>query len=428
MNRWGLHIVAIFAPLVATGAEALEKPEYSNLLSVLYSVQDDIARGDTDAISIQKEIMERLRASLEVSFARSTNDVEWQTVALGFALDGASAQVAAKLMRAFDGSLVGEPLYNAVAAYSSSKLDVAAREFATVDYEAIDSRLAPFVALAHGTADLEIDAPRAARSFERAILLAPGTLIEEVALRRLAVLGIQLGDASILKRVTNLYLRRYSSSPFSGQFFGILAEGAPFLLDEQEAGRLIDLSANLPHRKSIPLLLSLAESHAAAGKVEIVKNLVGKHFQTDVLEAAAWDQRIKFYRLIFGSGEVSASARLANLKAIMAKQLTAKERVLLSISVSNLDEVLKPLELTKLGDDVSRAARLYDVQEPGVIAVGGESLAPISGGENLEVLQQFASVSPNGEADDITKEINLTADKAKFAIQAVDSFLKDTSP
>ncbi len=428
MNRWGLHIVAIFAPLVATGAEALEKPEYSNLLSALYSVQDDIARGDTGAISIQKEIMERLRVSLEVSFARSINDIEWQTAALGFALDGASAQVAANLMRTFDGSLVGQPIYNAVAAYSSNKLELAAREFATVDYEAIDSRLAPFVALAHGTADLEIDAPRAARSFERAIQLAPGTLIEEVALRRLAILGIKLGDASIFKRVTNLYLRRYSSSTFSSQFFGILAEGAPLLLDEQEAGRLIDLSANLPQRKRIPLLLSLAESHAAAGEVEVVKNLVDKHFRKDIPEGVAWDQRIRFYRLIAGGSEMPASARLANLKAIMPKQLTAKERILLSIAVSNLDAVLKPLALTKLGDDVSGAARLYDVQEPGVIAVGGESPATISGGENLESLQQPASVPADGEVDDITKEINLTADKAKLAIQAVDSFLKDTNP
>lgn len=419
----------------ATGAE---RSDAGGLLQALHNVQDDIARGDLSALPVQTELIERLRDTLGNPLNKSRDTAEWETVAVGYALDGAKPNMVRRLLGTIGDESSLHQLALAVNEYSINNMKEAALAFDAVDLNALDPRLAPYVALAMGTANLESDVKKAIRSFEQAILLAPGTLIEEVALRRLAILSVTVHDAALFKRSTNLYVRRYSASPFAAQFQSVLVEGI-LLLDDQNARDLADLIGSQPSPKRTLILLSFSEKFAVNGKLEIVKYISEKYFSGRIVKDDAIADRVALYKTISDS-KTRADVHLQDtLRAIDTNFLTAGEVKLWSKAMNAFDVILKPLEAESQDSNLEKAKELYQARKLET-AVSGQAepadnattmpeaplaaVHPSAVGAAVETsAAEPAKLAPK---DSLLDEIELSATKASDMLKSIDKLIKDS--
>ncbi len=462
----GLVIALCFASAINSVAVAAEDFEVSGLLHALHEVQDEIARGDLSALSLQKELADRLRDSLENPLSKARDEKEWATIAIGYSLDGASPQVARRLLSRVDATNPLYPLALAVSEYTTGNMKEAARLFDKVHIDHIDPRLAPYVALATGTANLDVDTKKTIRNFEQATLLGPGTLVEEVALRRLASLAASTGDAALFERSVNLYIRRYHSSPFSGQLFALLAEKTPSLFDEKKTSDLIGLVAAQLPRTYIPVLLAIAESHATVGKLGIIKVMTDSYFAKAEGIAGAASDKIKLYQVISAPVSSYNERTLETVSGINAASLSAQEVVLLGKTMTTLEGILKPLTAS-VDDKAQTAKKIFQPEEETASGDKPEGNRPLPPGgtapaqdappeakstvkasdansSEAEVLPVKADAGKSAEkSNDPTKakalppepatepvieEIEALTEKTKIALQAVDELLKEAKP
>ena len=78
---------------------------------------------------------------------------------------------------------------------------------------------------------------------DRARLLAPGTLVEEAALRRSIAVAAKLGDAKRFLRLSEQYVRAYLRSPYASQFADAFVAGVVTLNATIDREAMVDVAA-----------------------------------------------------------------------------------------------------------------------------------------------------------------------------------------
>ena len=237
-------------------------------LRALHQVQDEIARGVPDASQLQNAVLGRLTEIFESSPNSFLSGQEAQSALAELALSGGDRTRMANLIRLSQGSGELEPLLSIVQFYLEADMTKAA--LAIEEAEGMEdgaSGIEHYLALAKGTAWLESDLPKAREAFEQALLDAPGTLVEEVALRRLAVIGLQQKDADLFVRCAILYSRRYAKSPFAPEFWSGFADGIQMVSNSKDIERIGDVVSLLPATTGRPLLFRVAKEFLSNGKV-----------------------------------------------------------------------------------------------------------------------------------------------------------------
>jgi chemotaxis protein MotC len=246
-------------------------------LKRLHQVQDEIARGVSDAPQLQNAILERLMVSFEALPAASSVDQDYQSLLAQLALSGGDRKRIAKIFRQSHENWTIDPLLSGVEAYMEGHMEKAASAFEQIEAAGGDvSDFGHFLVLAKGTALLETDLSKAREAFERATLYAPGTLVEEVALRRLVRIGLKQKDPVLFVRCAVLYIRRYAKSPFASEFFSSFVEGVRLVTNAEDTSRLGDLVTLLPEETGHNLLVQAAGVFLAEGKIEMAKVFISR--------------------------------------------------------------------------------------------------------------------------------------------------------
>ena len=188
------------------------------LMRTLQLLQDRIAKGSTQAHLAQRQLLvhieQRLLALEPETWADSANT----RAGVSLALAGGGPAV---LRRMLDSGKVAEadaPLVLGALAYVEGREKEARTLLAKFDPREAPPSLAGQLALTQAALSVR-DAPRKAiELLALARLLAPGTLVEEGALRREIFVIAQGGDASRFEALSIQYLRRFRRSVYAGNF------------------------------------------------------------------------------------------------------------------------------------------------------------------------------------------------------------------
>lgn len=188
------------------------------LVRTLQLLQDRIARGSTQAHLAQRQLLvhveQRLLAVEPETWAEPAN----ARAGVTFALAGGGPTV---LRRMLDGGKVGEaeaPLVLGALAYVEGREKEARTLLAKFEPREMPPSLAGQLALTQAAVTVR-DAPRKAiELLGLARLLAPGTLVEEGALRREIFVVAQGGDTGRFEALSIQYLRRFRRSVYAGNF------------------------------------------------------------------------------------------------------------------------------------------------------------------------------------------------------------------
>ena len=206
-------------------------PPY-RLLRSLQFVQDAVVRGDHSAMEMQRFLLgvidERLRAADQTVF----DDPRNVDAALVYAMSGGNPATLEYLavrdrFGNFDNEITTE-----LRAYLNGQAARTKEEMREIVELYRDTSLGPYLALVAANVTAGMNDPEALTLFDWARLTAPGTLVEEAALRRSLFITAKEGMIEQALHYAQLYARRFIHSPYAGQYADLLVD---LVLDNHEA-------------------------------------------------------------------------------------------------------------------------------------------------------------------------------------------------
>lgn len=222
MRRLASTVLLSFASLLALPAgttlcqEAAKQP--FELVRSLRALQDRIAQGDTAAHAAQRKLVAEIAEEMVAANATVWSDPRNARAAIIYALSGGEPRVLKPLFRVRALPGIDDKLLNGALAYSEGRNAEAAELLANIDPRALDPSLGGHVALVRSTLVAGKDAAKAIPLLDDARLLAPGTLVEEAALRRQTFLVAVAGDRDGFEMLASQYMRRFPNSVYAGSF------------------------------------------------------------------------------------------------------------------------------------------------------------------------------------------------------------------
>lgn len=333
----------------------------------LHHIQDQIARGDAAAFQMQPgmlRIVDALFAAIESgAFAEAGH----RHAVLAYAVSGGNPSTFASLYEAMAGAIDQEAEMAVADAVGTALLGRRVSDDPRAHPLAIGGMLGAGLALLNGI-NAEDGRARIDRLGE-AVLLAPGTLVEESALRRLMPLHAQAGDHAAFLTAASRYARTFVNSPYASDFAAELVRGGAALTHPSDRRRLAEIIDFMPpaHRRSI--VARQMRAATVSGNFELVRFLQARYAsRSEAPETAGAArtpssepeaaQRQRLYALMADIATADHAAVAARLDAIDVRALPPADRELLEVARAVLRDMTRP------GGDVGEAGPQADPVAP----------------------------------------------------------------
>jgi len=261
-----------------TPAVETEKQPYV-LMRTLRSVQDQIAQGSTAAHEQQRKLQREIAQQVRDLPPAVWDDVRNVRAAVFFVLSGGDASILKPILSRPKTPFVDRRLVRATLAYGEGRFVDALGMIHKVDARTLDPLLGGIVALIQGTLIAKKDPKKSIAFFDDARLLAPGTLVEESALRQEILILAREGNVEQFDLLAEQYARRFPRSLFAQtfrrQFFAGVAR-RNFKPESEWLARTETELMRAPLSERAGLYLAIADEATKSGAVDIARFSAGK--------------------------------------------------------------------------------------------------------------------------------------------------------
>jgi chemotaxis protein MotC len=260
------------APRVRRRPSTLPIAAPYQLVRTLQAMQDDMAAGSTAALAGQRALLQRM----EEEFA-DADPLVWQDrrnarALVTYTLGGGRPVTLRRLLASDTPPDGDEALMRGALAYVEGDEATARRHLTEIDARSLPASLGGQLALAQAALAVGEDPNGAVLLLDTARLLAPGTLVEEAALRRQIFVASELNDLARFEMLSGQYLRRFRRSVYAGNFrrrFAAALSRMDFLDDPKQFYRLDDMLAETDAEAQRELYLVVAQAAVNAGKTAL---------------------------------------------------------------------------------------------------------------------------------------------------------------
>ncbi|WP_147707561.1 chemotaxis protein MotC [Microvirga massiliensis] len=242
------------------------------MLRTLQLMQDQIGLGSTEAHTAQRGLLTVLdRRFMEL------DDETWKDgknirTAIAFVLSGGNPQILRKLLGLGKEIVPVEerPLIGGALAYVEGREEEARRALMPIDVTTLTPTFGAQIALVQSALIVKTDPKRSMELLDWVRLMAPGTLLEEGALRREVFVASVIDDARKFESLVVRYLRQFRNSIYAGNFRQRLASALAridFGKDPERFGRVVTMLNELEPDVRRDLYLLMARSSVEQGFV-----------------------------------------------------------------------------------------------------------------------------------------------------------------
>ncbi len=276
MRRLRLNLLCLGALCVPAAADELARQPYE-LVRELQIFQDQAALKATSARAEQREQRERIAkvASQLMSFGPKVwSDPRNMRAAIIYALSGGDPRILRSLLASGAVTGLDERLAKGALAYSERRDEEATKLLDGVDVEALDRSIGGHVALVRAMLISKTDQRKAYALLDRARVISPGTIVEEAALRRQAILAAKMKQLDAFDQLSSQYFRRFATSIFARTFehqFAKEVVAHNYAADERRFAHLETQLTGLPEAERRETCLAIAEEAVEAGNVDMVR-------------------------------------------------------------------------------------------------------------------------------------------------------------
>jgi chemotaxis protein MotC len=312
----------------ASGAPEDFALEPYQMVRSLQLIQDRIANGDSAAMPMQRKLLEMIDARLQKTDIDAFTKERNFRALLMYAMSGGNPTTVTELLAKAKVGPADRILAKGVMAYINGHPADAIAALRNVNPLAEEPELGAFLALVKGSV-LAVENPASALSLlDQARLLAPGTLIEEAALRRSMALTAQLGDKARFLRVSDEYIRRFLHSPYAGQFADSFVAGVMKLHPGLDINAIAAVVSDMDAQHQRFMYLRLARAGTLAGRIELAA-FASKHAEPPATGSEVpSDPRAGLYASIASIPSGNIAEIVSKLQAINPDRLSESDRQL----------------------------------------------------------------------------------------------------
>ena len=324
--------LAAAAFIAALDCAAASAQSISDLTLDLQNLQARIAAGDKAAFAGQAERISAIGAAIVAAKPEVWQSKRETDAAVIYLFCGGQPRDIVRLVES--GAVpAGEiPLMRGALAYVLGNETEAERRLAGIDASRLPLRLAGPMAFAQSVIETGHDSAKAIELLDRARLLAPGTLVEEAALRREIMLEADQHDVERVALLARQYASRFGASVYAESFLqtlaGALAESGAIDSRENFAKFHAFFAALAPGTRR-GFLLGLALGATLSGRFEVAATAAAA-----ALDGAAPDSveeaRGKLYEAMARILTPDYDAGLAELQGVAQARLDRHDQELLA--------------------------------------------------------------------------------------------------
>jgi chemotaxis protein MotC len=353
--RLGFCLVACGALGGAAQADSALQP--FQMIRSLQLVQDRIANGDHAALPMQRKLLEMVDERMRNATPEDLAEPRNLSALLIYAMSGGNPVTLDLALSKLDPEHPSKPLADALRAYLGGDFQSARTVLATIAPETLGDH-APFVALVKGTV-LSSDEPDAALAdLDTARLLAPGTLVEEAALRRTLLVAVSASRPDVFARTSSAYVRRFLRSPYASQFAEAFVSGLAAMHASLDAGEMAQVLAWMTPEQAETIALRMSRQAAIANDPVMIA------FAERLAEGEAGeDPRALLYSSLGGVASPKVEDTLSTLRSIDRSRLSQGDRALLDAATDIARTVVDRPELASTASSPTIPAAM-DAVEP----------------------------------------------------------------
>ncbi|CAH0339498.1 chemotaxis protein MotC [Rhizobium sp. CECT 9324] len=434
LRRVSISVLA-FAALVGLGnasarANDMDTIQPFQMLRSLQFVQDTVVLGDHSAAEMQRFMLgtidERLRSADQVIF----DDPRNVDAALIYAMSGGNpATLEFLVARDINGNFDNR-IADSLRKYLSGKGTLIAKSLGEISKEYRNTDLAPYLALVAGNVTITRDPVEALKFYDWARLTAPGTIVEEAALRRSLAVAV---DAKIVDKAggyANRYARRYLYSPYASQFADLFVQ---LVVEHYDVIKQEDIEATLGYMdndRRREVYLRIARKAAIAGRKDLTKMAAD---QARALSGTAEgaDALANLYGGLVNLSTDKVDDAMQAIMDIPAESLSPKDLALRRAAEAVAKEVLRKPEPVR--ESLTQAnANTTDADTGAMASVDADSdlqdpTAPPTPA-SVPQPQPVSAEAAETNAANLDPAVRTFVDSGRTKLDAIDDLLKQEGP
>ncbi|MGO4314742.1 chemotaxis protein MotC [Agrobacterium tumefaciens] len=412
-KRW----VFLAATLCGLGAEPAKVFAQSQdnlmpyaMLRSLQFVQDSVTMGDHSATEMQRFLLQTIDERLKSAPSAIFKDPRNVDAALVYAMSGGNpATLELLVARDVDGNFDSR-VADILRKYLSGKGTLVAQSIAAMVPEYRGTRIGAYLALIGGNVTIPRDPVAALGFYDIARLEAPGTIVEEAALRRSLAIAVEDGDAGRGVEYAQRYARRFLHSPYASQFADLLVSLVVKRVDSIGHDMIEETFAMMDAERQKEAYLRLSRLAAISGKDSLARMaaLKAKALSPDMPDQP--QVQANLYESLSNIGTPDVVSAIETIGQIPEAQLSDRDRALRDAARAIADQVVRPPSPQPGAD-------------PGVTAgQGAGSGAPANEAASAETKGIWRV--ENHKAEDEGENVRQLVTSGRSKLDEIDSLLK----
>ena len=390
---------SVFCAALAAVPARAESPDdlapYKMIRSLQF-VQDTVVLGDHSAMEMQRFLLTTIDDRLRTADPSIFDDPRNVDAALVYAMSGGNPETLDLLIKKDVAGHFDSRLTDALRAYLGGQGSQSVKSLAEIFPEYKRSRVGPYLALVSANSVIRKDPALALTYFDWARLVAPGTIVEEAALRRSIYIASQSGWIDKSTVYANRYARRYLRSPYASQFADLFVKLAVDNFDHLKEEDILEVLSFMDVPRQREVYLRMARLAAISGKNKLASLAAER---AHILSGDGESVPKALADLYSGlasvpSGDVAAA--MESIVAIPDDKLSVKDRALKDAARAVAEEVLRVPKAEAKQDEVAKPVEAADPSYEGLseAELADRAMDPQAGGEETPVA---AAVEPEKE-------------------------------
>ncbi len=332
-------------------AAAPPRPQYEEpykLIRTLEFVQDRITTGSREAHVYQRQLIAEIARKFGLVPDDAWKNPKNSDAAIIFALSGGSPKVLEKLLSLSPLPCVDDKLLKGLLAYSQGMSDAAKTWLTEIDPRSLMPRTAGHFSLAQAMLIAAENPKKAAQLLDLARILSPGTLVEEAALRREAVVAALIEDYPKFELLTSQYLRRFGKSVYAPEFvsrFAVAVASSKYATDTALFMNLAKVLDSLTPDQRQTAYLAITQAAIVRGKVDLTRSAAGV-----LAELAKSDPKLALQAKLYNAAAMLVTDKyqpaVAELASIDAARLPSRDRSLLQAALTLAGRLRAPPQIS----------------------------------------------------------------------------------
>jgi chemotaxis protein MotC len=311
------------------------------MLRSLQFVQDSVVLGDSSAGEMQRFMLATLDDRLRKADKSVFDDGRNVDAVMIYAMSGGNPATLEYLMsRDVDGHFDNR-VADLLRKYLTGKGLLVVNSLADTAKEYRDKRIGPYLSLVAGNVMTAKNPKAALQLFDWARLTAPGTIVEEAALRRSVALTADAGMVPQALGYSQRYVRRFLHSPYASQFADQFVQLVVDHSDQVKPQDVVDILSFMDPPRQREVYLRIARRSAIAGKMDLAKLASTRAQDISSDGSDAFNALASFYGGIANISSPDIGVAVRDMNQIPEGELNPRDRALRDAAQAVADAVMR---------------------------------------------------------------------------------------